>query len=325
MSGLGETICALRLVAALFSSCGPPHSSASGYAEGEYVLAAPIETAQIVDLRVERGQRVRAGQILAVLEQRDVSIAVTDAESRLAEAEAQLSDLLRGQRPEELAVIQATLASAHSQAEDTGRTLARRKELVARGAGTQSDLDTATTANDVATARVGEIEASLNVARLPARQDTIKAAQNRVSQARAALDNAKWRFGQRTILAQSDGRIYDVLRRVGEIAGPTQPIVSMLPDGAIKLKIYIPEPLLSRVSVGRALEVHCDGCDSTNAIISYVSPEPEFTPPVIYSLDQRQTLSYLIEARPQPGGKQALQPGQIVDVVLPDKPGATAP
>ncbi len=322
MSGLTETICALRFVAAIFSSCAPLHSRASGYAEGEYVLAAPIDTAQIIDLRVERGQRVKAGEILAVLEQRDVSIGVVDAEARLSEAEAQLSDLLLGKRPEELAVIEATLASARSQREDAARTLARRKDLAARGAGTQSDLDAATTANDVAIARVGEMQANLNVAKLPARADAIKAAQNRVSEARASLDSAKWRFGQRTILAQSDGRIYDVLRRVGEIAGPTQPIVSTLPDGAIKLKIYIPEPLLGRVAVGQSLDVRCDGCAQTRAIVSYVSPEPEFTPPVIYSIDQRQTLSYLVEARPAPGGKQALQPGQIVDVEIPDKPVA---
>jgi HlyD family secretion protein len=325
MSGLAETLCGLHVVAALFSACATSRSGASGYAEGEYVLAAPIETAQIVDLRVQRGQRVAAGEILAVLEQRDVSIAVSDAESRLAEAEAQLSDLLRGKRPEELAVIEATLASARAQAEDAARTLSRRKDLVARGAGTQSDLDAATMANDVAIARVGETQANLAVARLPARDDAIKAAQNRVAQARAALDNAKWRFGQRTLFAQSDGRVYDVLRRVVEIAGPTQPIVSMLPDGAVKLKIYVPEPLLSRVSVGAALEVHCDGCAATRAIVSYVSPEPEFTPPVIYSLDARQTLSWLVEARPEAGGQQALQPGQIVDVVIPDKPAGAPP
>jgi len=325
MSGLAEAFCALRLAAALFSACAPARSGASGYAEGEYVLAAPIEAAQIVDLRVERGQRVAAGQILAVLEQHDAAITVADSESRLGEAEAQLSDLLRGKRPEELAVIQATLASARSQAQDAARTLARRKDLVARGAGTQSDLDAATTANDVALARVGEIEANLSVARMPARDDAIKAAQNRVSQARAALDSAKWRFSQRTILAQSNGRIYDVLRRVGEIAGPTQPVVSMLPDGAIKLKIYVSEPLLARVAVGQSLEVHCDGCATTRAIVSYVSPEPEFTPPVIYSLDARQTLSWLVEARPEAGGKQALQPGQLVDVAIPDKPAGPAP
>ena len=317
---MASWFCAVHFLAALFPACSARVSGASGYVEGEYVLAAPIETAQIVDVRVQRGQHVGAGDVLAVLEQRDVSIAVTDAESRLAEADAQLSDLLRGKRPEELAVIQATLASARAQAEDAARTLSRRKDLVARGAGTQSDLDAATTAHDVALARVGETEANLAVARLPARNDAIKAAQNRVSEARAALDNAKWRFGQRTILAQSNGRVYDVLRRVGEIAGPTQPVVSMLPDGAVKLKIYVPEPLLARVFVGGAVDVNCDGCATTRAVVSYVSPEPEFTPPVIYSLDARQTLSWLVEARPEPGGKQALQPGQIVDVIIPDKP-----
>jgi HlyD family secretion protein len=51
------------------------------------------------------------------------------------------------------------------------------------------------------------------------------------------------------------------------------------------------------------------------ATVNYVSPDPEFTPPVIYSRDTRNKLSYLIEARPD-AASSALKPGQIVDVVL---------
>ena len=107
----------------------------------------------------------------------------------------------------------------------------------------------------------------------------------------------------------------DIVRRPGEIAAPTAPIASMLPDGAVKLKIFVPEPLLASISVGGELLVHCDGCPpGARAIVSYVAPEPEFTPPVIYSLDSRQKLVWLVEARPAGDAVQRLKPGQIVDV-----------
>ena len=89
----------------------------------------------------------------------------------------------------------------------------------------------------------------------------------------------------------------------------------MLPDGAVKLSVFVPEASFSSVAVGKMLKVRCDGCpDGIEARISYVSPDPEFTPPVIYSLETRQKLVYLVEARPV-GDATPLQPGQIVDVV----------
>jgi len=96
--------------------------------------------------------------------------------------------------------------------------------------------------------------------------------------------------------------------------------VSMLPDGALKLTLYAPEAALSSLALGDQLSVRCDGCPlGLSAAVSYIAREPEFTPPVIYSLDQRQTLVYLIEARPVHDVTLRLQPGQIVDVELPQR------
>ena len=103
---------------------------------------------------------------------------------------------------------------------------------------------------------------------------------------------------------------------LGDLAGPSAPIMSMLPDGAVKLRLYLPEASFSQVKVGSLLDVRCDGCKpGLTARVSYVSPDPEFTPPVIYSLETRQKLVFLIEARPE-GEASPLQPGQIVDVAL---------
>jgi HlyD family secretion protein len=91
-------------------------------------------------------------------------------------------------------------------------------------------------------------------------------------------------------------------------------VLSILPDGAIKLRLFMPERALSGISRGTVLRVHCDGCaGNLKASVSYVANEPEFTPPVIYSLENRQKLVYLVEAVPL-GKTQKLKPGQIVDV-----------
>ena len=309
-------LCSLPLAAQLFSACAPAAPLAVGYVEGDYVLLAPIEVAQVQSVSVRRGDRVAAGTALATLEDADAGIAVAQAQAALGAAEAQLADLKVGKRPEEIAVLEAAVRSAKAQADEAGRVLDRTRDLAKRGIATQAQLDEATTAVEVAQAAIGQSEANLAVAKLPARPEAIKAADNAVKQAKAALDQAEWRLSKRTLTAPAAGRINDVIRNAGDTAGPTAPVVSMLPDGAVKLTVYVPEAAFSSIKVGSELAVRCDGCGSgLKARVSYVSPDPEFTPPVIYSLENRQKLVYLVEARPE-GGAGPLQPGQIVDVDL---------
>ncbi len=312
-----EWLCSLAVIGSLMPGCVPA-TVAHGYVEGDYVAMAPLEVARIASVSVRRGDRVEAGAEIARMETVDGEIAVRDATARLAQVEAELSDLRRGRRPEEIDVVAATLASARAQAIDAERSLERRRDLFRHGSTPQAELDRAVTASDVAAARVRELEANLEVAKLPARDDAIRAAEGRLAQARAALDSATWRLSERTLRAAVSGRVADVIRRPGEVAGPQAAVASFLPDGAIKLKLWVGEPAFSRVALGATVEVRCDGCGpGLTARVTYVAPEPEFTPPVIYSVEARRKLVHLIEARPEGGNATRLQPGQIVDVVLP--------
>ena len=311
-----DWICSLALAGRVFAACAVT-PLAVGYVEGEYVSLAPLETARIESLAVKLGDRVTPGTPIAVMERSDSELVVADATAKLAQAESELADLKRGRRPEEIEVIAATLASARAQAEDAERTLVRRVDLSKRGFAPQAELDQATTARDVAQARIRELEANLAVAKLPARDDAIRASENRVAQARAALDTARWRLSERTITVRATGRITDLVRRPGEVAGPQAPVATLLPDGAVKLKLWVPEKNFARLALGAALAVHCDGCEpGLTARVTHLSAEPEFTPPVIYSLETRQKLVHMVEARPE-GAAARLQPGQIVDVALP--------
>lgn len=309
-------LCSLPLLAGLFTACNGAGPLAVGYVEGEFVLVAPIEIAQIVDLAVKRGDRIVSGQPLGRLERRDAEIAVAQAEAGLAQAESQLANLQEGRRPEEIASITAALRSAQAQADEAERVRQRQADLLKQGISTQATYDSASTAVELAQARVAELDANLAVARLPARTNEIKAAQAAVEQAEAVLESAEWRLSKRTLSVPLAGVVSDIIRNAGEVAGPQAPVLSVLPDGARKLRVYVPEFALSSIHVGSVLVVHCDGCgEGMGATVSYVSADPEFTPPVIYSLENRQKLVYLVEARPD-ADAWALEPGQIVDVDL---------
>lgn len=307
-------LCSFPLISALFASCAPPAPLATGYVEGEYVLIAPIAQAELRELPVARGDRVEAGQVVAELETLDAELQLAASEATLAQAQSQLANLEVGRRPEEIRVLEAALQSARAQSDEADRQLSVQAGLRDRNVISQAQFDLSQTSADIAHARVAEAEAQLAVARLPARPDEIAAARAGVNQARAARDAASWQVEQRQLLAPSAGVIFDLIRSPGELAGPSAPVLSYLPDGAVKLRLYVPETRLSTLSIGDRLSVNCDGCAASFARVTYVSNAPEFTPPVIYSLENRQRLVYLIEAAPEDGS--TLSPGQIVDVDL---------
>ena len=313
-------LCALPLASFLFAVCATPAPLAACYVEGEYVLLAPVEVGQVREVMVRRGDEVEAGDPVARIERTDAEITVAEAEAALAEAEAQLADLQQGKRPEEIAVLEASLTSAEARAAEAQRVLSRTRDLFERSIASQAALDQAETEVELARASVGEAEANLAVARLPARVHEITAAKERREQASQALKEARWRLSERTIRASVAGRIDDVIRNAGDIAGPSAPVISILPEGAVKLKLYLSEADFSAVEMGSLLDVRCDGCPpGMQARVTYVSPDPEFTPPVIYSLETRQKLVFLVEARPEGrAAKERLKPGQIVDVVMSD-------
>lgn len=309
-------ICSIPFISLLFISCAEPLPLATGYVEGEYVLIAPVTTAQVRELTIRRGDRVEADQILVIMEKRDAEIALAEAEAALAQSQSQLENLHEGRRPDEIRVIEAALQSAEAEADVAKKDADRQRNLLERGIAPQAQADDAITRLNVAQARVAEAEASLAVAKLPARPHEIKAAESDVTRLSARRDAAAWQLEQRTLRAPSPGTVYEILREFGELAGAQAPVLSLLPDGAVLLRLYVPEPAIAGITPGTRLTVNCDGCGSGNhATVSYVSDSPEFTPPVIYSLENRQKLVYLVEARPDPDA-ESLKPGQIVDVVL---------
>lgn len=306
-------LCALPLAASIMGGCAEP-PLAVGYVEGEYVNIAPVATAELIEVAARKGDRVAAGDLLARQERADAENALAEAEAARDQAAADLADLREGSRPEEIAVTEATLEAARVRLGEAQRTAERRTALAGRGVVSTADLDQAVAERDMLRTQVAEIEAKLAVERLPARAHVVEAAEGRLAAAEAAARQAAWRLDKRALRAPAAGEITDVFRRVGELAGPDAPVLAILPDGAAKLVVYVGEADVATLAPGDRLEVRCDGCPSgLGAVVSHIADGPEFTPPVIYSLETRQKLVYRVEALPE-GDAGRLRPGQIVDV-----------
>ena len=307
---------ALLLLLAL-AGCKPNGDSVyQGYAEGEYLRMAPEAAGRLMVLNVARGDRVRAGDLLFQLDEREATIARDQAAADLAEASARLADLTKGSRPEEIAVFQAELAQAEAQLAMDVPRLKRREMLRASDTVAAEERDTAAGAVDTDRAKIAEAKARIASAQLAGRQDVIDAATANVAADRAKLAEAERQLAERRIFAPSEAVVDDTLYRLGEQVMAGSPVVSLLPPENIKIRFFLPEPMLGRIHVGDKVNLACDSCPGgMTATIRYIAPRAEFTPPVIYSVGSRDKLVYLIEAKPD-RDPAAFHPGQPVDVSL---------
>jgi HlyD family secretion protein len=168
----------------------------------------------------------------------------------------------------------ASMVNAH-------QTFDRAQHLAQTGTGTQKDFDAAS-------------------------------AELRSAQARVATSQT--RLARRRLASPVAGTIQQIYFRPGEMVPAGRPVLAILPPGNLKVRFFVPEPVLSQVAYGGTITVHCDGCADQSARVSFIAKSAEYTPPVIYSLEARNKLVFLIEALPEQPDK--LRVGQPVDVLL---------
>jgi HlyD family secretion protein len=310
-------LCALAAI--LFSAC-QPHEPAgfNGYVEAEFVRVAAPLAGRLVALSAQRGAPVAAGAPLFVLEHDIETAAVSESLARVDRSDAQARNLARGQRRDELAAAQAALDAGHAALAQSESDLKRERDLAKSGFMSGAALTATQARRDADEARVRQLAAQLRAARLGAREDEQGAAKADAAAARAALEQSRWRLAQKSVAAPVAARVEDTLYRVGEWVNAGSPVVSLLEPGALKLRFFVPEALLVKVQPGTLVQAECDGCgEAFNATVRRVASEAEFTPPVIYSKENRQRLLFLVEAWPAPKDAQRLRPGLPVQVRIP--------
>jgi HlyD family secretion protein len=286
-----------------------------GYVEGEYVYVASPLAGELEKLHVKRGDGVRAGALLFELEDMPEKTALDEAERRLNQSKATLEDVKKGRRPSEMAALEAQLGQARSALTYAEAEMKRQRQLVGTGATSKEDLDRAVNLHDQNKHRVAELEAELQTAKLGQREDQITAAEAEMKARAAALERAQWDLSQKQQKATKGGVVFDTLYREGEWVAVGKPVVVLLPPANIKVRAFVPEPEIGDVHQGDKMEVSIDGASApVVGTVSFISPEAEYTPPVIYSRESRSKLVFMIELVFEPDVAARLHPGQPVDV-----------
>jgi HlyD family secretion protein len=284
---------ALLVVLTFAAACGREEARPlTGYVEADLLYLAPQETGIISELMVEPGARVAAGHVVFRLDARRASFSAAQAEASAQSAAARAAD--KGALAQQIAEAEASVALAR-------QTFARTSKLLKEGVVTKARYDADGAALKAAEARLLSISAERG------------AALRDLDAATAAANLAERRLAEMETLAPADGVIERVYRRTGEVVAAGEPVAALLSPENLKIRFFAPEPMLSSLKLGGAVAFSCDGCEGDGeAAIVFIASEPQFTPPVIYSIEERKKLVFLVEARPAAPG--ALRSGQPVSI-----------
>jgi HlyD family secretion protein len=312
--------CALALSGlCLLSACGPrTDPPLQGYVEGEYVRIAAPFAGTLTQLSVQRGGEVTAGAPLFALERENEIAGRRQAEQQLQAADARLANLKTGKRAPEVETVAEQLRQAIAARELSAANFKRQESLFKSGFISSAALDDVRTRLRNDDAHVQELKAMVETAKMPARPDEIRAAQADSDAARQSLAQADWKLGQRAVIAPANGHVSDTYFVVGDWVPAGAVVASLLPPGNVKIRFFIAEPQLGALHPGQVVQFSCDGCgDARSATVTFISDRAEFTPPVLYSKENRTKLVYLVEAKPEASVAVRLNPGQPVDIALP--------
>jgi HlyD family secretion protein len=306
---------AFILLAGVIGCSRPDTDRVQGYVEGEFVYMASPLAGTLETLYVQRGAQAGAGDQLFALESAPENAARDEADRRLAQGRANLEDIKKGKRPTEIEALEAQLRQAKAALILSERQLTREEDVARSNASARQDLDRARAARDQDRQRVAQLEAELETARLGGRADQIAAAAANVRALEASLAKAEWDLAQKRRSAPQAGLIFDTLFREGEWVAAGRPVVALLPPQNIKVRAFVAESRVGSIKVGDSVRVTVDGVKEPHAgKVSYISTKAEFTPPVIYSRENRSKLVFLIEAAFDAETAARLHPGQPVDV-----------
>ncbi len=313
-----KSIILLFLSTIILSGCSNNNQkSYQGYIEGNFTYIASQISGRLLKLDVKRGTKVTKNQPLFNLELKPQSDALFQAQAQLIAAKADLADLQKGQRPSQLAAIEAQQNQVKAKLKLAKVTVNRYRKLYLKRFIQKESLDQAVSNYNDLQAQLTEVSENLTTAKLAARSDEIIAAKAKVLQALAQVKQLQWQYNQKMIRSPVTGIVFDRYFRTGEIVQADQPVLSILESSNIYLVTYIPEQALSQIKLGQTLPFSCDGCQKKLvAKVSFISPDAEFTPPVIYSEKSRAKLVYRVEADLTPAETKTLHPGQPITVNL---------
>lgn len=269
---------------------------------------------RISSIAVDEGAHVKQGQLLATLDAATLDSRIAQADAKVSQAEAQLSKLRNGNRSQDIAQARARVAAAAAVAQDADRDYARRQPLVEPGAISRDIWEQTVATRDKARADLAAAQQQLSLMNAGSRSEDVAAAAADVRSATAARQGAATDLGDAKLLASTDGTVVTRAREPGAIVQPGETVLTLAIMRPLRVRAYVAESDLSRISPGMKVVVTADGnAKRYNGTIGYISPRAEFTPKTVETENLRTDLVYqlrIIVDDPDDGLRQ----GQPVSV-----------
>lgn len=311
------------LVACALLASGCDRESAAGIEASGTLEATEADLGfqvpgRIDSIMVQEGDRVEAGQRLAVLDRRELSARREAASAQVAAQRARLAELERGFRPEEVAQAEAALRAATQRLADAERDRARTRNLFEGGAVSRQALDNQESAWNLAQAERDRLQQQVQLLRSGARPEQVTAQRAIVAQAEAALVQTEATLTQAVVLAPFAGSVTRRQREPGEVISAGLPVVSLANLGDRWVRIYVREDEVGRVRIGEKAEITVDAFPGKTYAgeVMFIAQEAEFTPRNVQTKEERVKLVYRVKVRVVGDSAQDLKAGIPADVRL---------
>lgn len=305
------------LIACLCACNQSEPTSYQGYVEGENIYLASPYSGILEQLAVQRGQHVTKDQLLFQLDPDPERLRVEQSASDLQQAKHQLQDLIQPRRKPEIELIQAQIAQVDANLTLAKIRVSRNEQLYKKNATDKDTLDEAVATMQAQQKQKEQYLADLKLAQMGDRDERILAQKAQVKTAEEKLADATWQLQQKTIKAPADGIIFDTYFRQDEFVASQQPVLSLLTPDNVRIEFFVPVTDLSKLKLGQTITFQCYGCETTSeARVSYISPEAQYIPPLVYSRENTEKLVFRIKA--QLSTFNQYKPGQPVTVFLKD-------
>lgn len=251
---------------------------------------------RIAQILVHEGDRVTAGQLLAVLDTRRLQQAVAQAQAQVAAQRQVVARFVAGSRPEEIRKARADVAAAKADAVNAEKTYRRTQDLVAQHFVAEQQADNARAALDAARARLDAAEETLHLAVLGPRAEDTAAAKATLAAYEAALAIAERDLAATSLYAPAAGVIENRVLEPGDMASPQRTVLTLALTEPLWVRAYAPEPDLGKLHLGALAHVTTDSYPGKRyrGWIGFVSPTAEFTPKSVETAELRTSLVYQV-------------------------------
>ena len=290
----------------------------NGRIEAPTVDLAPKIAGRVVEVKFREGDRVKAGDLLVLLDLGETSFSVERDREALGSAEARLEDLRAGSRSQEVASAEADVADKRAAVDLARKELSRQETLMARKVGIPRDLDRAKSELARAEAMQKASQERLALAREGSRRYQKDQALSDVKRAQTVVKQSETVAREAEIRAPADGVVLHRMAEPGLLLGAGQPALTMAFAGRLYVRAFIPETKLGRVRQGSPAQVSVDSFPGRlfAAHVTEISPDAEFTPKPVETREERVNLVYAAKIDLDAGWAEPLVPGQPAEVTI---------